>query len=138
MTGTAADGEAPTASLERARLTVRCGDLGRALAGRFVAALGAETTLPMDRVDEACLVAEAVADRCGELTPEGALELAVAVHGDRLELRVGPLRRGAADRLLRTDAEQLSGGVIRGLASSVDTRTLRGGAEVLRVVVAPR
>lgn len=127
-------GIAPPPSLERARLTVSCGPLGRALAGRFVAALGAETELPIDRVQEACLVAEAVADRCGELTPGGELELAVAVHEDRLELRVGPLVRGAALRMLRSDVEQGSG-AIRGLATTVETRTLRSGDEVLRVVV---
>ncbi|MCW3039459.1 MAG: hypothetical protein JWM31_1364, partial [Solirubrobacterales bacterium] len=78
----------PTSSLERARLSVACGPLGRALVGRFVAALGAETRLAVDRVDEACLIAEAVADRCTELTPDGELQLAVAVHEDRLELRL--------------------------------------------------
>jgi hypothetical protein len=123
-------------SLERARLSVRCGPLARTLAGRFVAALGAETELPLDRVEEAYLLAEAVADRCGELTPDGELELSVAVHGDRLELRVGPLERGAAHRLLSSDAGRRGGGAIRGLASTVETRPLRGDREMLVVLVA--
>lgn len=123
-------------SVERARLSVSCGPLARTLSGRFVAALGAETTLPLDRVEEACLVAEAVADRCGELTPDGELELSVAVHEDRLELRVGPLESGAAQRLLGADSGLKGGGAIRGLASAVETRPLRGDRESLVVLVA--
>jgi hypothetical protein len=122
-------------SVERARLSVSCGPLARTLAGRFVAALGAETALPLDRVEEAYLLAEAVADRCGELTPDGALELSVAVHEDRLELRVGPLERGAAHRLLSADAGLKGGGAIRGLASTVETRPLRSDREMLVVHV---
>jgi serine/threonine-protein kinase RsbW len=127
----------PPSALERARLTVSCGGFARTLAGRFVAALAAETDLPLDRLDEAVLVAEAVADRCGELTPDGELELAVAVHSDRLELRVGPFEPGAVKRLLGADAEQTEhGGVIRGLASVVEIRRLRNGEEALHIAVA--
>lgn len=129
------NGQSGTATLERARLTVSCGDFARSLSGRFVAALAAETDLPLDRLDEAVLVAEAVADRCGEITPEGELELAVAVHADRLELRVGPLEPGAAKRMLGTDAEGSHGGVIRGLSSSVEIRQLRNGLEALNITV---
>ncbi|WP_354701508.1 hypothetical protein DSM112329_01827 [Paraconexibacter sp. AEG42_29] len=123
-------------SLERSRLTVTCGDLARSLAGRFVTALGAETALSLDRVEEACLVAEALADRCGDLTPDGELQLAVAVHAQRLELRVGPLQRGSAQRLLAGDAGGPGGGAIRRLATSIDVRQLRGETDVLVVVVA--
>lgn len=123
-------------SLERSRLTVQCGPLARVLAGRFVAALGAETKLAFDRVDEACRLAEAVADRCGELTPDGELQLAVAVHEDRLELSLGPLDVGQAGRVLGADAQLTGGGAIRGLATSVETRRLRSGQEILRVSVA--
>lgn len=130
------NGQATTATLERARLTVSCGDFARALSGRFVAALAAETDLPLDRLDEAVLVAEAVADRCGEITPDGELELAVAVHPDRLELRVGPLEPGAANQMLGADAERGShGGVIRGLSSTVEVRQLRSGLEALQITV---
>lgn len=122
-------------SLERARLSVRCGPLARALAGRFVAALAAETGLAVDRVDEACMVAEALADRCGEVSPDGELSLTVGVQGDALELRVGPLEPGAAQKLLQRDAEFVPGGTIRGLASSVEIRSGRGGTEIVRVVV---
>jgi hypothetical protein len=122
-------------ALERARLSVSCGPLARALAVRFVAALSAETRLPLDRVEEACLVVEALADRCGEVTPDGELELTVAVLAERLELRIGPLVPGAARRMLGADAALAGGGAIRGLASSVDTQALRGGREVLRVLV---
>jgi len=125
-----------TSTLERARLSVPCGDLARALAGRFVAALAAETALPLDRLDEAVLVTEALADRCGEITPDGELDLSVAVHNDRLELRVGPLQPGMAHRMLVADGERGShGGVIRGLASSVEIRRLRNGSEALHIAV---
>lgn len=128
---------APTGSLERSRLTVTCGDLARALVGRFVAALGADTSLPLDRVEEACLVAEALADRYGEVAPRGEFELAVIVHDQRLELRVGPLEHGAAQRLLGSDAASPGGGAIRSLATSVDIRRLRGNIDVMIITVAP-
>ena len=122
-------------TLERARLVVSCGDLARALAGRFVAALGAETRLAIDRVDEAVLVAEAAADRCGEIVPDGDLELAVAVHEAHLELRIGPLEPGGAQRLLASDASGPGGGAIRRLASSVETRRSRRGEETLVLAI---
>lgn len=118
-------------SLERARLVVTCGELARALAGRFVHALGAETELSVDRVDEARMIAEAAADRCGELAPDGDLELAVAVAEHQLELRIGPLTPGGAERLLAGDAAGPGGGAIRRLANTVETRRSRSGDEVL-------
>ncbi|UTI65391.1 hypothetical protein NBH00_04060 [Paraconexibacter antarcticus] len=134
--GGARDGPAAADSLERARLTVRCGPLARSLASRFVAALGAETSLSVDRVDEAGMLAAAVADRCVELTPDGELDLTVAVREDLLELRVGPLEPGSGARLLGSDATLPGGGPIRGFATSVDIRRTRNGRDLLRVVVA--
>jgi hypothetical protein len=128
----------PVSSLELARLSVSCGDFARSLAGRFVAALGAETNLPVDRLDEAILVGEAVADRSCEISPDGELDLAVALHSDRLEMRVGPLDAGAATRLLGSDTQAAAhGGAIRGLATSVEIRRLRTGKVALHIVIAP-
>lgn len=129
-------GLAATDSLERARLSVRCGPLARVLASRFVAALGAETTLSIDRVDEAGMIAATVADRCGELTPDGLLELTVAVREDLLELRIGPLESGAGAQLLGSDARLPGGGPIRGLASAVEIKRTRRDRELVHVVVA--
>ena len=134
MTGPASNG----GSVERARLVVGCGALARPLLTRFVAALAAETSLAVDRVDEACHVAEAISDRCSELTPDGHVELAVVLRDDALEMRVGPLAAGAADELLQSDARQLEGGAIRGLASRVEVRRGRSGEETLRIIVGPR
>lgn len=135
--GGAENGFAAADSLERARLSVACGPLARVLASRFVAALGAETSLTIDRVDEAGMLAAAVADRCAELTPDGALDLTVAVREDMLELRIGPLEPGAGARLLGSDAALPGGGPIRGLATTVDVRRTRADRELLHVVVAP-
>ncbi len=119
----------------RARLTVTCGPLARELAGRFVAALGAQTSLPVDRAQEAVLVAEALADHCSDLTPDGEMTVSADVRADVLVIRLGPLGDGDAARLLSADAG--GAGTLGALASSVETRRLRSGRESLVVVVGP-
>lgn len=132
MTVTSPSRSAP--SLERARLVVGCGLTARGLVSRFVAALAAQADLPLDRMEEACLVAETIADRCHEVAACGELELAVTVVPGRLDLRVGPLNAGAAGRILGADRGR-PGDLIRALATSVSVRPARGGTEVVRVVV---
>jgi hypothetical protein len=121
--------------LSRARLTVTCGPLARRLTGRLAAALAAETTLPLDRAQEAVLVAEALADRCADLTPDGEMTVTVDVRAAALTIRLGPLPRGNAGRMLAADSG--GPGTLHALASSVETRRLRSGRESLVAVIGP-
>lgn len=124
-------------SIQRARLHVPCGPLATTLAGRFVGALAAHTTLGIDRVGEACAITEALSDRCAELLANGMLDLAVSVSTDAIELSAGPYSAGTGGRILRADASYgPHGGTIRGLASAVDVRVGRDRRE--RVVIAVR
>ncbi|MCW2959034.1 MAG: hypothetical protein JWP18_1837 [Solirubrobacterales bacterium] len=122
-------------SISRARLTVGCGPLARELAGRLLMSMGAETTLPLDRVQEAALVAETIVELCDGASVDGSLELAVRADRDRLELRVGPLVPGGARRLLSADADGHVGGMMRALASQTVVRQGRAGAELLVLTI---
>lgn len=132
-----AEGPRTDGSLERARLSVACGAIARPVAGRFVAGLAAETGLSLDRVDEAILLAETLADRCSEISADGRVELSVALHEDGLEIRVGPFPHGRGSEVLRRDAAQPEGGAIRGLATAADVRRGRT-SETLRILVGAR
>lgn len=128
------DGPA-TESIARARLTVGCGPLARALAGRLLMSLGAETDLPLDRVQEAAILAETIVDGCRGLTPDETVELAVRADAGRLELRAGPFAPGGAQRLLAADGRTVVGGVLRRLASGTTVRQGRDGTETLVLTV---
>ncbi len=122
-------------SISRARLTVGCGPLARALAGRLLMSIGAETDLGLDRVQEAALVAQTIVALCEDVSTDGTVELAVRADGDGLELRVGPLAAGGGARLLAADTLGGAGGVMSGLASTVAVRQGRAGSEVLVLTV---
>ncbi|MCW2999280.1 MAG: hypothetical protein JWN65_2829 [Solirubrobacterales bacterium] len=124
-----------TQSIARARLTVSCGPLARPLASRLVMSVGAETDLPVDRVSEAAMIAETVVELCGEVAPDGFVELTVRADERLLELRAGPLQPGGGQRLLGSDAGNGSGGVLRALATQAVVRQGRDGVEVLVLTV---
>jgi serine/threonine-protein kinase RsbW len=121
----------PPDSIARARLTVGCGPMARPLAGRLLMSIGAETDLPLDRVQEAALVAETIVELCKDASADGTIELAVRADGGRIELRVGPLAPGGAQKLLGADALGGAGGVMRALASKTAVRQGRAGTEIL-------
>jgi hypothetical protein len=124
-----------TQNISRARLTVGCGPLARPLACRLVMSIGAETDLPVDRVTEAAMIAEAIVGLFGDVAENGSVELTVRADARLLELRAGPLRPGGGQWLLAADARSSSGGVVRALATQTSIRQGRDGDESLVLTV---
>jgi serine/threonine-protein kinase RsbW len=99
---------------------------------RVVGMLAARADLPLDKLDDAVLVADVVAQRAG---PFAADAVTVRLEpGERtLWMRVGPLRAGGAQALLG-DASGDVGSVITKVAEEVHVDTDNAG-EYLRVCV---
>jgi hypothetical protein len=111
-----------------AQLTIRSEPLVPAVLGRVVGMLAARAQCPIDRLDDAMLVTDAVAAHAGNHTVEGTLRVTVSTDPDALEMRVGPLNEGGAQRIIR-DAELPGvGNVLERVADKVEVR--RDGEEL--------
>ena len=124
----------PLSSGGDTRLAVASGPLVGPVLRRVVGMLAARADLPLDRLDDAVLVADVVAARAAAYAPE-----TVQVHlhpGERtLWLRVGPLDVGGAEALLSETAPDV-GSIIRKLADEVHVDAEGSSGEYLRVCVA--
>src|SRR4051794_31920271 len=125
-----------TDTMDETEISVASGPLVGPVLRRVVGMLAARADLPLDRLDDAVLVADVVASRATAFAPE-------TVHvrlqpGDRtLWLRVGPLAPGGAEALLSETAVPDVGSVILKLADEVQVETAPdAAAEFLRVRLA--
>jgi len=87
-----------------ASVSIRKGPLVGPVLGRVVGMLAARAQCPIDRLDDAMLLTDAVAAHAPTHTTEGHVQVVVAADETGIELRVGALARGGADSLL-ADAE---------------------------------
>ena len=104
------------------RRSIRKGPLVGPVLGRVVGMLAARAQCPIDRLDDAMLLTDAVAAHAPTHTTEGHVQVVVAADETGIELRVGALARGGADSLL-ADAE-LPG--VGNVFSASPTRWSRG------------
>jgi serine/threonine-protein kinase RsbW len=91
----------------------------------------ARAELPVDRLNDAVLVADAIAARAPAYAIGGRLPVSVQSHSGRLEVRIGPLRQGGGKRVLEGAALPDVGSVIERLADTVRIREGAGGDEYL-------
>ena len=96
--------------------------------------LAARADLPLDRLDDAVLVADVIASRASAWSPE-SVEVTLRPGERTLWLRVGPLQPGGADALLGDAAVPDVGSVIVKLADEVEVDR-DGAGEFLRVRLA--
>jgi anti-sigma regulatory factor (Ser/Thr protein kinase) len=90
--------------------------LARAVLPRVLCVLAARAHFSTDRISDSQLVADALAAHAGEAISGGYLSMAVSVAPRDMELRVGPLIAGRAERLVvDSDVEGL-GRVLEKLA----------------------
>jgi serine/threonine-protein kinase RsbW len=81
--------------------------------------MAARADIPVDRLDDALLVSDAVAARAGAYTTDGRVTVKVSTWSDALELAVGPLREGGAEGLLDDSVLPGVGNVVERVASGV-------------------
>ena len=111
-----------------ASVSIRKGPLVGPVLGRVVGMLAARAQCPIDRLDDAMLLTDAVAAHAPTHTTEGHVQVVVAADETGIELRVGALARGGADSLL-ADAELPGvGNVFKRVADEVVARSAGDGA----------
>jgi hypothetical protein len=87
-----------------ARLSVRKGPLVGPVLGRVVGMLAARAQCPIDRLDDAMLLTDAVAAHAPAHSADAHVQVVVAADEEGLELRVGALApEGARDLLADAD-----------------------------------
>lgn len=118
-------------ALERTRLTIRHGPLVGPVLSRVVGIHAARAPLPVDRLQDALLLADAIAAQAPAYTLAGDLPVSLRGADGRLELRVGPLRAGGAARVIEGAQVDGAGDVVRRLADEVRVRPASSGAEYL-------
>ena len=115
------------ATTNEAAVAVRKGPLVGPVLGRVVGMLAARAQCPIDRLDDAMLLTDAVAAHAPAHTMDAHVQVVVAADEGGLELRVGALSRDGAKGLLE-DAELPGvGNVFRRVADEVDARSSGDG-----------
>jgi hypothetical protein len=116
-------------------VSISAGPLVGPVLRRVVGMLAARADLPLDRLDDAVLVADLVAARAPAHVADDTVDVALASSARSLELRVGPLRAGGARALVVDAAVPGVGNVIEQLADGLEFET-EGDCEFLRVRLA--
>ena len=117
------------------KVSVVAGPLVGPVLRRVVGMLAARADLPLDRLDDAVLVADLIAARAPAHVAGDRVDVALASGARSLELHVGPLREGGGEALIVDAAVPGVGNVIEQLADELTVSPEEGG-EFLHVRLA--
>jgi hypothetical protein len=106
---------------------VRSGPLVGAVLGRVVGMLAARAQCPIDRLDDAILLTDAVAAHAPVHAQDNHVHVVVAADDDHLELRVSELRLDGGWRLLADGDLPGVGNVFDRVADDVQAGTTPSG-----------
>ena len=126
----------PPAATNEARLLVREGPLLESVLGRVVGMLAARARCPVDRLDDALLVTDAIAAHAGGFGLGDRIGVTVTADESSISLVVGPLRAQGATGLLRASDLPGVGNVLERVADATETGHDDSGDEQLRVRIA--
>jgi serine/threonine-protein kinase RsbW len=93
------DGAAAQSPPAATRVRVGPPELVGPVLGRVVAALAARRRITVDRLSDAMLLSDAISARAPEGFADGHVALSIVDRPEGVELRVGPMRSGGAERL---------------------------------------
>jgi hypothetical protein len=113
VTGSQAAGEPLTT------VSIAAGPLVGPVLRRVVGMLAARADLPLDRLDDAVLVADLIAARAPAHVAGRRVDVALESGARSLSLRVGPLRAGGGEALIVDAAVPGVGNVIEQLADEL-------------------
>jgi serine/threonine-protein kinase RsbW len=116
-------------------VSIASGPLVGPILRRVVGMLAARADLPLDRLDDAVLVADLIAARAPAHSVDDKINVALDPGDRSLLLRVGPLRQGGGQALIVDAAVPGVGNVIEQLADELSVRP-EGGTEFLHVRLA--
>lgn len=114
--GANGSGPAPVPEVAGAEIAVGRAELLEPVLARMVGALAARRDLSIDRVSDAVLVTDAIAGAAPGQFTDGCVRLGLAETDDGLELRLGPMRKGAAGEIRRELEVPEVGGSLEALA----------------------
>lgn len=117
---------------EETRVTIASGPLVGPVLRRVVGMLAARADLPLDRLDDAVLIADVVAARAPAHALDETVEVGLRPGERQLDLTVGPLRAGGGEALVVDAAVPGMGNVIEQLANEVEVLE-QDGDQYLRV-----
>lgn len=100
-------------------LTVARAELLEPVLARLVAAFAARRDLPVERVSDAVLVTDAIADAAPGRFADGCVRIDLDESDGGLELRLGPMEAGAAGEIRRQLEVPAVGGSLEGLVDDV-------------------
>lgn len=109
-----------TAGGNAATVKIRNGPLVAAVLGRVVGMLAARAQCPIDRLDDALLITDAVAAHAPRHALDGRVTVVVDATEERLEIAVGPLRGDGANALLSEAELPGVGNVLERVADEVE------------------
>jgi anti-sigma regulatory factor (Ser/Thr protein kinase) len=118
-------------------VTIAPAGLARAVLPRILSVLAARAHFSTDRISDAQLIADALAAHAPSSLGADRLNLLVDVRSRSLELRLGPLGRGRADRLIVDSSVHGVGRVIEKLTDERRTVDL-GASEMLALQLRER
>jgi len=121
---------APAATNE-ATVRIVNGPLVAPVLARVVGMLAARAQCPVDRLDDALLVADAVAAHSQAHTRDGHVTVRLAAGADGIELEVTDLEEGGADALLADAALPGVGNILERIADEVKVRRDSGDESLL-------
>jgi hypothetical protein len=124
-----------TGAEESTRVSIAAGPLVGPVLRRVVGMLAARADLPLDRLDDAVLVADLVAARAPDHVAQDTVDVWLQSGRRSLALRVGPLRAGGGRALVVDAAVPGVGNVIEQLSDSVAVEA-HGAYEYLNVRLA--
>ena len=107
----------------QATIVVRNGPLLGPVLTRVIGMLAARAQCPIDRLDDALLVADTVAAHSPDHAVNGSVTVGLAAQEGQLELTVGSLRPQGAEALLRDADLPGVGNVLERVADAVEIRT---------------
>jgi anti-sigma regulatory factor (Ser/Thr protein kinase) len=124
LSGGGANGNGPAGegvSIESAgtELTVARAELLEPVLARLVGALAARRDLSVERVSDAVLVTDAIADAAPRRFADGCVRLGLGESESGLELRLGPMEEGAAGEIRQRLEVPDLGGSLEGLVDEV-------------------
>lgn len=122
------DGWAPPApDANDARLSISPGPMAAAVLGRVVGMLAARADCPVDRLDDALLITDAIAAHAPDHTVDGRVEVTVTARAGELVVIVSGLKDGGAQALLAASAVPGVGSVLERVADDVSQRAAGNG-----------
>jgi hypothetical protein len=117
------------------RVSIAAGPLVGPVLRRVVGMLAARADLPLDRLDDAVLVADLIASRAPQHVAAASVEVDLETGDRTLFLKVGPLRPGGGDALIVDATVPGVGNVIEQLADEISIQP-EGETEYLHVRLA--